>query len=400
VIEFGGFKLDPAERSLTSPAGEPIQLTRRLYDVLLFMVERPGRLLEKQALLDAVWKGVVVEENTLSRTISNLRQLLGERQGEQRYIETVSGVGYRFVQPVSVLRRAQALPPEPSIAVLPFEDLSRERDQGYFADGIAEEVLNRLADIEGVRVIAKGSAFRFRGGETAETVARALGVDYLLMGAVRKDGSQLRITAQLVEVATESQRWSERFDRELDHVFAIQDDIARAVASALRATLHLDEPVGPEAGTRDLAAFDLYLRGRSLAGQGGAHAFVRAPELYREAVRRDPRFSAAWFALAGVSRGRLIFAPQHAPAAIRDIEEAVSRLHELAPQWWATHLASSWTAHVRRDWLGMHRMLERAKELTLTTPLDLEFNDGVFVTQVGDLRAGLERFTGALRRDP
>jgi TolB-like protein len=398
VIEFGGFRLHPAERALTSPAGEPIQLTRRLYDTLLFMVERPGRLLEKQALLDAVWKGLVVEENTLSRTISNLRQLLGE--GEQRYIETVSGAGYRFVQPVRVSRSAEPAPQQPSIAVMTFEDLSRERDQGYFADGIAEEVLNRLAGINGLRVIAKASAFRFRGGESVQAVGRALGVDYLLRGAVRKDGNELRITAQLVDVATESQRWSERFDRALEHVFAIQDDIARAVALALRATLRIDEPAGLETGTRDLAAFDLYLLGRSVAGQSGAHAMIRAPELYREAVRRDPGFAPAWLALAAVSRGRLIFAPQHTAAAILDIEEAVAKLREIAPQWWATHLASSWTLHVRRDWVAVHRALERAKDLAPATPLELEFNDGVFVTQVGDLQAGLERFAGALRRDP
>ena len=112
LIEFGSFRLNRVERSLASTDGAPIQLTRRLYDTLLFMVERPGRLLEKQALLDAVWKGAVVEENTLSRTISALRQILGERTGEHRYIETVSGLGYRFVQSVTVTQApATEVPP-------------------------------------------------------------------------------------------------------------------------------------------------------------------------------------------------------------------------------------------------------------------------------------------------
>src|SRR5262245_35314906 len=154
------------------------------------MVERPGRLLEKTALLDAVWKGAVVEENTLSRTISTLRQLLSEGAGGKSYIETVSGVGYRFVQPVSVTAArapaAEIKPHEPSVAVLPFEDLSRERDQGYFADGIAEEILARLAGVKGLRLIAKTSSFRFRDrGESAAAIGQALGVDYLLGGAVR-----------------------------------------------------------------------------------------------------------------------------------------------------------------------------------------------------------------------
>ena len=112
MIEFGGFRLNRPSARSASADGAPIQLTRRLYDTLLYMVERPGRLLEKQALLDAVWKGAVVEENTLSRTISALRQILGERTGEHRYIETVSGLGYRFVQSVTVTQaRANRLPP-------------------------------------------------------------------------------------------------------------------------------------------------------------------------------------------------------------------------------------------------------------------------------------------------
>src|SRR5262245_31064904 len=166
VIEFGAFKLNRAERSLESASGERIQLTRKLYDTLLYMVERPGRLIEKKALLDTIWRGSVVEENTLSRTISALRHALGERTGEQRYIETVSGVGYRFIQPVHVTRAPARESPaqrrEPSLAVLPFEDLSREHDQGYFADGIAEELLSRLANVQGLRLIARTSSFAVR----------------------------------------------------------------------------------------------------------------------------------------------------------------------------------------------------------------------------------------------
>jgi adenylate cyclase len=300
ILEFGGFRLDPAERSLTAGDGTPIQLTRRLFDTLLYMAERPGRLLEKQALMDAVWKGAVVEENTLSRTISNLRQLLGERGGERRYIETVSGLGYRFIQPVTVHTPeadAAARRHEPAIAVLPFEDLSREHDQGYFADGIAEEVLNRLASVAGLRVIAKSSAFTFRNrADGAQAIGRALNVDYLLSGTVRKEGAQLRVTTQLVETATNSQRWSERFDRaaELESIFALQDEIARAVTHALSAKLGLGEPTPTYRSTSSMEAYDLFLRGRALARQGGAHGTLRSAELFRAATQRDPSFAPAW----------------------------------------------------------------------------------------------------------
>ncbi|HET8697920.1 MAG TPA: winged helix-turn-helix domain-containing protein [Gammaproteobacteria bacterium] len=405
VIEFGGFRLNALERVLVGADGAPIKLTRRLYDMLLYMVERPGRLLEKSALLDAVWKGAVVEENTLSRTVSTLRQILGDGADGKQFIETVSGVGYRFVEPVSVTASRAPSPAtrsaEPSIAVLPFEDLSRERDQAYFADGIAEEILARLADVKGLRLIARSSSFRFRGrAASAQAVGRALSVDYLLAGAVRKDGERVRITAQLVDARSDTQIWSERFERDLVRVFALQDDIARAVAQALRMTLGVGQDDVVEPATSDPEAYDLYLRARAMTTLSGSQAMIRAAELFREAVTRDPNFAAAWLFLAGASRGRLVFAPrEHVAGAIRDIEESAARLAEIAPRWWATHLAESWTLHLRRDWLGMERALERALELAPGRPQELDYTIGVLRTNVGDARA-LDNIRASLRNDP
>jgi adenylate cyclase len=403
IIEFGGFRLDPLERSLVSADGEPVHLTRRLYDTLLFMVERPGRLIEKQALLDAVWKGSIVEENTLSRTISALRQALGGRACGDRYIETVSGLGYRFVQSVTTKgsRAPEAESRETAIAVLPFEDLSRARDQDYFADGIAEEVLNRLAAIKGLRVIAKSSAFRFRERtESAQVIGQSLGVDYLLAGAVRKEGERVRVTAQLIEVKTDSQCWSERFDRELrlQDIFAIQDDIAREVAGAL-STLGVGDQSAGAGGTQDMEAYDLYLRARALGYQSGAQGSVRAAELLRESVKRDPGFAAAWLMLASLSRGRLIFAPQHSAQAVLDLQEAVTRITTLAGGTWRAHLAQSWLAHVRRDWLAMERSTERAAGLAPGMSSELASALGTFYAQINDSRT-VEHLRAAVRSDP
>ena len=408
VLEFGGFRLKRAERSLVTAAGLPIQLTRRLYDVLLYMAERPGRLLEKQALMDAVWRGAVVEENTLSRTISNLRQLLGDGAGNHhRYIETVSGLGYRFVARVTVLADGPAAPATQqrttSIAVLAFADLSHDRDQGYFAEGIAEEVLNRLATVPGLRVIAKSSAFRFRdSGESARAIGSALGVDYLLIGAVRKEGLALRITAQLIDTTNDSQRWSERFDRtaELQDVFATQDDIARAVAHALRGVLGGGEPSPLQGGTRDAEAYDLFLRGRALVEQSGSHAALRSGELFRSAVTRDPTFAAAWLWLALASRAQLVFAPQRSAQAVADMHEAAAKVLEIAPRWWAAHMVKAWQHHLRRDWLAMQQSLEKARELAPEMTREVEFNLGTLHTQLNDTLAAIEHFRAAARMDP
>ena len=407
VLEFGGFRLNRGERSLVTAAGAPIQLTRRLYDLLLYMAEHPGRLLEKQALMDAVWKGAVVEENTLSRTISNLRQLLDDGAGEHRYIETVSGLGYRFLAPVSVLGGSvdeKSAPRRiPAIAVLAFADLSREHDQSYFAEGIAEEVLNRLATVPGLRVIAKSSAFSFRDdAESARAIGSALGVDYLLSGSVRKEGRALRITARLVDTASDSQRWSERFDRpaEIEDVFAIQDDIARAVTYALRAVLGAREPSPMQGGTRDTEAYDLFLRGRALVDQSGSHSSLRSAELFRSAVTRDPKFAAAWVWLALACRAQLVFAPQRSAQAVADLREAAAKVLELAPLWWATHMVQAWEHHVQRDWLAMEQSLAKARSLTPEMTRDVELQLGVFHTQVGETQVAIEHFRAAARMDP
>ena len=408
ILEFGGFRLNTGERSLASADGAPIPLTRRLFDTLLYMVERPGRLLEKQALMDAVWKGAVVEENTLSRTVSNLRQILGERAGEHRYIETVSGLGYRFVQTVTAAKAASAEPQsalrrEPSIAVLPFEDLSRERDQAHFADGIAEEVLNRLASVKGLRVIAKSSAFRFRTRpDGAQAIGRTLGVDYLLSGSVRKDGDQLRVTTQLVDASTDSQRWSERFDRAvaIENLFALQDDIAHAVANALSSTLGVGQPSLTVRGTQDLEAYDLFLRGRALAEQGGAHGAIRSAELFRAAATRDPQFAAAWLWLASSARSQLIFAPDRAPQAVADLEEAAAKVMQVAPHWWAAHMVQSWRYHLRRDWLAMDEALTKAINLAPEQPHELAFNLGILDANLNGSGAAIEHLRSAVRTDP
>jgi TolB-like protein len=408
IIEFGGFRLNARERSLVSADGSPIQLTRKLYDTLLFMVERPGRLLEKQALLDAVWKGSVVEENTLSRTISTLRQVLGERAGQLRYIETVSGLGYRFIQSVTVTderaSQEQARAREASLAVLPFDDLSREHDQGYFADGIAEEILNRLASVEGLRLIAKSSSFRFRDrAESAQAIGRSLGVGYLLVGAVRKDGERLRITAQLIEAASDSQLWSEQFEKKLEpeYIFEIQEDIARAVAQALRGKLGVGgaaQAALDQRGTDDLEAYDLYLRGCALMGQGGAPAAVRSAELFREAVTRDPSFAAAWSRLVRAIGARFIFAAPSARSA-EEIDEAIAKLEQLAPRWWATHLAQGWRHIQRREWLAAERALEKAVALKSGRPPELTLSLAALYAHVSDPRS-LEHFRAAARDDP
>src|SRR6267143_1920779 len=221
--------------------GLAVAIGARAFDVLQALIERCERLVTKEELLDFAWPGLVVEENNLQVQVSSLRKILGPDS-----IITIPGLGYRFTVPLRPAGSQPFVKPAiapidddaPSIAVLPFTDLSPEKDQEYFADGLAEEVLNVLSKIRGLRVASRTSAFTFKGSKAdIPTVAQKLNVTTVLEGSVRKAGKRVRITAQLVEVATDSHLWSETYDRELEDIFAVQDDIAHSVVKGLRSIL-------------------------------------------------------------------------------------------------------------------------------------------------------------------
>lgn len=204
-------------------------------------------------------------------------------------------------QPVPIAD-ADPVPSPPdrrSIAVLPFANLSPDPDNAYFADGISEELLNVLAGVEGLKVASRTSAFSFKGTATGiPEIARQLGVAHVLEGSVRKQGLRVRITAQLIDAHSDAHLWSDSYDRELTDVFALQEEIAQAIADALRP--HLGErEVAVPALTRDLVAYEDFLRGRQLFYQRG-QGLVAARALLEQAVARDPEFAEAWAALAAV----------------------------------------------------------------------------------------------------
>ena len=190
----------------------------------------------------------------------------------------------------------------PSVAILPFRDLSPERDQDYFCEGVAEEVTSALAQLPGLRVAGRSAAFRFRDGlNDGRDIGQLLGVDNLLEGSVRKSGARLRIAVRLVHTADNLARWSQTFDRDLSDIFAIQEDIARAVVEALNVTLlAADDGRLKRHGTQNLRAYDLYLRARQLTRRELAEERRTAAGLFREAIRLDPGFGLAFAGLADV----------------------------------------------------------------------------------------------------
>jgi TolB-like protein/Flp pilus assembly protein TadD len=220
--------------------------------------------------------------------------------------------------------------PGHSIAVMAFEDMSPEGDQGYLSDGIAEELLNLLAQIPELRVISRSSSFSFRGEDVRiARIAETLGVAHVLEGSVRKAGDRVRITAQLIDARTDSNVWSQRYDRTLDDIFAIQDEIATRVVDELRVEL-----LGavPKVHPTDPEAYDLYLRARERARAGSTDAFAASNELYRQALAIDPDYAAAWAQLGLNSVNQAVFDRSTTDAAFARARQAFERALALDPE--------------------------------------------------------------------
>jgi TolB-like protein/DNA-binding winged helix-turn-helix (wHTH) protein/tetratricopeptide (TPR) repeat protein len=436
IYEFGDFELDVLRRVLVSRAGQPVDISGRVIEALVYLVERPGQLVGKKELIDALWPHVVVEDGNLTQTIHTLRRALGERAGEHRYIATVPGRGYRFVAEVRVRTGEPAAPAaatpsalltpppplastpgtavpaaeptprrpkrvlvwvasaiallivgvlawrgrdlpvaepavaaQPSIAVLPFVDMSAEQDQVHFAEGLSEEILNLLARADELRVIARTSSFSFKD-QNADigTIAQRLAVSHVLEGSVRKSGARVRITAQLIDGATSAHIWSDTYDRDVSDIFGVQREIAVAVADALHITLRSAGPTRAE--TSSAEAYEHFLQGRHLYNRRSDEDFRKAKSHFEMAVQIDPAYGRAWAGLAGVY---MIARYEHVdlPNEMQNWREAVARAVAHAPDLAEAHIrAAQYQSHVGNKALA-YEHFDRAVALDPEDPLVL-----------------------------
>jgi TolB-like protein len=289
----------------------------------------------------------------------------------------------------------------PSIAVLPFVDMSPEHDQEYFADGLSEELLNVLAQIKALRVAARTSSFYFKGkGESLRTIADALGVSHVLEGSVRKAGEQLRITAQLINAEDGYHLWSETYARTLDDIFTVQEEVARAVADALGVTLGLQEVARAPGGTGDVEAYDLYLRAQGLVRRAGPAEIERAEALIRDALKLDPDFALAWATLAYVLYSTEIYIPSEAERALRGMDEAIERALAIAPELWVTHWVRGLQLCKHQEWLKAEPALRRARELAPASEALPDTWYAAFLLYVGQAAGSLPVWEAAIRKDP
>lgn len=295
-VTFGRFRFDLGRRQL-SRDGAPLRLGGRALDVLHTLAAAKGDVVSKDELLARVWPGVVVEENNLQVQVSLLRKAL--ETGGESHLVTVPGRGYRLVG-LNEGRQGLALPDKPSIAVLPFQNMSDEPGQDYFADGIVEDIITALCHIRWLFVIARNSSFTYKGRTVdVQQVGRELGVRYVLEGSVRKAAQRVRITAQLIDTATSTHLWADHLDGSIENIFDLQDRMTESVVGAIFRQLEQAEiERAKRKPTNSLDAYDYFLRGLASAHRMTRESTSEALKLFSQAVELDPDFATAYGAAA------------------------------------------------------------------------------------------------------
>jgi TolB-like protein/DNA-binding winged helix-turn-helix (wHTH) protein len=479
VFAFAGFSLDPRQRLLFGPDGTTVPLTARAFDTLLFLVEHPNQLIEKQTLMKALWPNVIVEENNLNQNISAVRKALGETPGEHRFVVTVPGRGFRFVPSVSTVAppppTAQVMPPpvppaaapqaaappaaapaapapapalpamvralrasisrtplwwaasgatllvlllgvllwvsthkahtvraaddapqEASVAVLPFVNLTGDSAKEYFSDGMAEELINELTRMRGLKVPARTSTFAYKGKNVdVRQIGRELSVATVLEGSVQSAGERIRVTAQLVNARTGFQLWAQSYDRKFGDVFMLEDEISAQIAEALRANVHAELPSGGAytRPTRDPEAFRLFLQANA------ARDSDAAIHLYSDAIERDPGFARAYAGRA-VRRIRSISYGTVIVGAVADAERDATRAIALDPNIGAAHVALGAVNAVHGDWLAAESSLTKSLQLSPYDSLGHREYAVLVLDTVGHLRHSLEEARRAYELNP
>jgi TolB-like protein len=343
IYEFGGFHLDTGRRQLRSPQGELATLPANVFDILQYLVEHYGQLVEKSALMKAAWPNVIVEEGNLSQGIFLLRRALGERAGEDRFIMTVPGRGFRFVAPVALMAPASPAPgsapvskPDlPRIAVLPFENLSPDPSNAFFADGLHDEILATLAQrAPGLQVISRTTMMRYRAHPApVPQIAAELGVSHVIEGTVRREADQVRVTLQLIDACQDRQLWSHSYVRTLSSALTLQCEVAGEVASRLAARFLGDNVAAP---THNPEAYDLYLRSRLLSQMvttlSPPEHWAEPDVLVSRAIELDPDFAIAYAHRAQFCVIRFAFNYDNSEAAINRTRADLASAKRLAPR--------------------------------------------------------------------
>jgi TolB-like protein/DNA-binding winged helix-turn-helix (wHTH) protein len=442
-IKIGPWTASPA-LNLLERGARSIRIEPRAMDVLVCLARRDGAVVSVEELIASVWKGAIVGDGSVYIAIRQLRQVLDDSAEGTHYIQTIPKRGYRLTIPAEAESTpAQAVTQEPargqmgrpfsrwvaaafigvaivaggvftlrdgasphaanSVAVLPFENLSSDPEQEYFADGVTAEILNALSRVRDLRVTGRMSSFHFKDrNENLRTIGVTLGVEHILEGSVREAGDQVRITAQLSNARTGHQLWSETYARGRDDIFLIQDEIAKSVANALQVKLGVGD-VGRVPGmTHNVAAYDEYLRGMAFNLEGRPESFPLGIAHLQHAVALDPSFSYAWGGLSTLYTKGAIVVPSRAEEWRLQGNEALEHARTLTPDAPHVLLLTSIGETRRGHWLTAAPIFKRleASYQHYGIPHQVWQARGVFLVFVGRVREALPALERARAEEP
>lgn len=406
---FEDYALDPDRRDLRR-GSTSVDLEPQVFDLLLYLIQNREHVVSKDELIGKVWRGRIVSDSALSTRINAVRAALDDSGEAQRLIKTFPRRGMRFVGSVREEHaRAHAEPVEPpsatidkpSIAVLPFANLSSDPEQEYFSDGIVEDITTALSRNRAFFVVARNSSFTYKGqGVDIKRAGRELGVRYVLEGSVRKAGARIRVTGQLIEAASGHHLWADRFDGDVADIFEMQDQIVTRVVGAIASCLEKAEIERVRhVTTGDLAAYDLYLRG--LAGwnrwtkEGNAEALGH----FYAAIEKDRDYSTPY----GLAASCHFFAKVNSWQSDFD-EKEISRLVDKAADIGIDDpVALSWAGHVHafffKDVARALSLVERALDLDVNLATVWQ-RSGWVRGYAGDPDGAIESLNNAIRLDP
>lgn len=313
VIRFDDYELDTALFELRK-SGEPVPVEPQVFDLLVFLARSHDRTVTKEEIFTAIWGDRIVSDAALSSQIKAARRVLGDDGATQSMISTVHGRGFRFIAPVigtgpepadkpdvgSVDGKLAAIRERPSVAVLPFTNMNSDPEEDYFADGISEDITTALSKNRWLSVIARNPAFAFRNSkDSIRVIGEKLKASYVVTGNIRKAGSRFRITVQVVDAQTEQSVWSERFDRDMEDIFDLQDEISALVAARIEAELGLTEQRKAERRPRkNLGAWGLYQLGLAEFYKFTPKSNMKSQDLLRQSIELDPEFASTYSRLA------------------------------------------------------------------------------------------------------
>lgn len=417
---FDRFRLQTSRHELCRD-GHPVPLEPKAYAVLTELLAHAGELLEHERLLDAVWGHRHVTPGVLSRSIAQLRRALNDDSEHPRFIQTMHALGYRFIAPVQHLedapppRQAEATPALSSVsavpatsaphgtiplAVLPFANMSDDPGQAYFSDGICEDIITALSRWRMLAVRSRAASFRYRGTALdVQQVASELQVRFIVEGSIRRAGDRVRITAQLIDAETGNHVWAEKFDRVLQDIFAVQDEVANTIVSTLVGRMQAcDMERARRKPPSSLAAYECVLKGNALRWDDPGER-AEAARLFQQAIALDPGYGFAHALLAAMRYGDWYETPIGDDAALDEAFALARRGVELDPDESTCHSILAQVLHLRCEFDACLQHIQRAVELNPTNQWNAA-DMGMMLNYAGRAEEAITWFQRAMDIDP